>query len=245
MPNSAICSIPDCGKPAKARGLCNAHYIRLTRHGDAMGGGDSRAPRRFPHAHKTCLVPGCGKRATERGWCSPHYNRWARHGDPLGGGPSKPGKGSKNRYLRDVALHYEGDDCLIWPFPFGKSRPTLWTGGHNTSACRVICSETYGPPPNERDQAAHSCGKGHLGCVNKRHLSWKTPQANSDDKAQHGTKVEGGKVHKARVTAEQVLEIRAIGHTVVARELAVLYGVDRSTISDILNRRSWKHLATS
>ncbi|MBZ9922605.1 hypothetical protein LB579_33660, partial [Mesorhizobium sp. BR1-1-7] len=26
----------------------------------------------------------------------------------------------------------------------------------------------------EDAQAAHSCGKGHLGCAAKRHLSWKT-----------------------------------------------------------------------
>ena len=28
------CTIPDCGKPYKARGLCNTHYRRWQRHGD-------------------------------------------------------------------------------------------------------------------------------------------------------------------------------------------------------------------
>lgn len=38
MAISRLCSIPDCGKPAKARGLCEAHYRRLLRHGDPLAG---------------------------------------------------------------------------------------------------------------------------------------------------------------------------------------------------------------
>jgi 5-methylcytosine-specific restriction endonuclease McrA len=34
---SKACSIEGCGKPIKARGLCNAHWIRLRRHGDPLG----------------------------------------------------------------------------------------------------------------------------------------------------------------------------------------------------------------
>lgn len=30
------CSIPGCGKPTKARGLCDKHYTRMMRHGDPM-----------------------------------------------------------------------------------------------------------------------------------------------------------------------------------------------------------------
>jgi 5-methylcytosine-specific restriction endonuclease McrA len=32
-----MCLIEGCGKPTKARGLCNAHWIRLRRHGDPLG----------------------------------------------------------------------------------------------------------------------------------------------------------------------------------------------------------------
>lgn len=40
-----ICSIPDCGKPTKARGLCAGHYHRLKRHGDPLGGGSPLRPQ--------------------------------------------------------------------------------------------------------------------------------------------------------------------------------------------------------
>lgn len=37
------CSLSGCGKPAITRGMCNAHYRRLLRHGDPLGGGPSQA----------------------------------------------------------------------------------------------------------------------------------------------------------------------------------------------------------
>ncbi|WP_430438999.1 HNH endonuclease [Shinella sp.] len=38
MANNRICSITGCGKPNKAKGFCTAHYKRLRRHGDPLGG---------------------------------------------------------------------------------------------------------------------------------------------------------------------------------------------------------------
>jgi hypothetical protein len=39
MDNAKICSIPDCGKKAIARGWCTAHWTRWSRHGDPLKGG--------------------------------------------------------------------------------------------------------------------------------------------------------------------------------------------------------------
>lgn len=40
MATQRICSIPDCGKPAcNKRGWCSAHYHRVCRYGDPLGGG--------------------------------------------------------------------------------------------------------------------------------------------------------------------------------------------------------------
>lgn len=36
MATSAICSIPDCGKPLRCRGWCEMHYTRVKRHGDPL-----------------------------------------------------------------------------------------------------------------------------------------------------------------------------------------------------------------
>ena len=39
MATSRVCSIPDCGKPVRARGWCRAHHYRWERYGDPFGGG--------------------------------------------------------------------------------------------------------------------------------------------------------------------------------------------------------------
>lgn len=64
MATSRICSIPNCGKQVSARGLCNAHYLRVSRHGDPtvdksrLGG----APKAFllnvafPYEGDECLL---------------------------------------------------------------------------------------------------------------------------------------------------------------------------------------------
>jgi hypothetical protein len=41
MAEPKICSIPDCGKKHFGRGFCQAHYQRLRKHGDPLGGGTS------------------------------------------------------------------------------------------------------------------------------------------------------------------------------------------------------------
>lgn len=41
MPKSRVCSVEGCGKPSYSRGMCNMHYRRWKKHGDACAGGTS------------------------------------------------------------------------------------------------------------------------------------------------------------------------------------------------------------
>lgn len=47
MATSRLCSIPDCGKPAKTKSLCSIHYRRSWRYGDPLAG---RTPNGEPLA---------------------------------------------------------------------------------------------------------------------------------------------------------------------------------------------------
>jgi len=78
----------------------------------------------------------------------------------------------------------------------------------------------------------------------KDNLEWCTTAENIQHACDTGLlKPQKGSKHGgAKLTEEQVLEIRAIGKNMFQREIAEIYGVDRDTISCILSRKLWKHI---
>jgi hypothetical protein len=123
--------------------------------------------------------------------------------------------------------------CLTWPF--ARTRDGYgWVGRgeRNLKAHRYICTIVKGEPPTPQHHAAHSCGNGHLGCVNPRHLSWKTPSENSKEGHKHPRRV---------LTPAQVREVRrsAAPPHVIAKQL----GVREGTIRKIRNGMNWRKIA--
>lgn len=198
-------------------------------------------------AKGTCTIDGCERPSDARGWCSTHYSKWFRYGDPQGGGTDKGApKGSIWAYIRDVVLPFAGDDCLVWPFYRSKSGYG-WAHieGHPRPVSRYVCAKVYGEPPTQKHQAAHSCGKGHEGCVNPRHLSWKTRKENEADKIGHGTRRFGESHPQAKLTTEKVIEIRALRKTHTAQSLADMFQVSKGSIDDICVGKNWAHVGPS
>lgn len=185
---------------------------------------------------RLCSIPNCDKPVCGHGWCNAHYKRWLRHGDPLKGRRAPAGHGEPMRYIREVVMAYDGDECLTWPY--GKhSKGYAQIGSHLAS--RIVCEEENGPPPTPEHHAAHSCGKGHEACVTKGHLSWKTPKENGDDKLVHGTSPRGAKNVFAKLTETQVTEIRALNGVATHRQIAASFGVTRCCVSKILSGQTW------
>lgn len=113
--------------------------------------------------------------------------------------------------------------------------------GNTGPAARFVCEQRHGPPPTPRHEAAHSCGKGHEGCVNGSHLSWKLPVDNHADMVVHGTAPIGERHPASRLKAVDVAAIRA-SKGVLQQELADRYGVSRQHIGNIKAARKWRHL---
>lgn len=187
-----------------------------------------------------CGVDGCGKEACLKGYCSPHYQRLRRHGSPIAGGTSM---GAAKRELERV-LQSDTDDCVTWRLNrcvagYGRMR---WKG-EAKHVHRVVCEVVHGPSDGIRDQVAHSCGKGHLGCVNPRHLRWATRSENQLERASHGTSNRGERCAAAKLTRDQVIEIRKrldAGESCLS--IATAYSVSFASIYDIREGRSWAWL---
>lgn len=182
-----------------------------------------------------CSIEGCFRKHKALGWCNSHYYRWRRNGDPMGG---RVVPGEPESYYFDVVLSYEGDECLPWPFAKRCGYGVL----NGQSVTRRICTDANGPPPTPRHHAAHSCGNGHKGCCAKRHLSWKTPKENQEDRLIHGTHDRGERSANAKLTENDVREIRALISFLTQKEIAERYGVAPSRISRIKRRKNWAWL---
>lgn len=143
------------------------------------------------------------------------------------------------------SLPKEGDGCIVWPFKWTHGSPSFCYKGKGGPAARFVCELRHGPPPSKIHQAAHSCGKAHLGCIAPWHLSWKTPKENQADRLIHGTHHRGEKSPWAKLSRQDVEDIKVLVKTIIQRDVAKFYGVSQQHISDIVNRRRWDYATHS
>jgi hypothetical protein len=193
-------------------------------------------------ASKTiCSVVGCGKPVKGFGLCSAHYTRNRRHGSPEGGGTRK---GAHVEFIGH-AITFNGDACLIWPYTRNKAGYATTAGsGHPTRLVhRVVCENVHGLPPSPDHQVAHSCGKGHEGCVNPRHLRWATRLENDADKIIHGTRASGERHGAAKISDADVRDIRRLALTIPQKVIAKRYGISRAGVCLIVARKTWAHVS--
>ncbi|WP_196221923.1 NUMOD4 domain-containing protein [Burkholderia ubonensis] len=93
----------------------------------------------------------------------------------------------------------------------------------------------------DRYQVAHWDGDATNVAIGN--LRWATPVENSLDRHRHGTDSIGERNPMARLTAEQVREIRSAVKGGDGRKIvAVRYGIARQTVDDIVSGRRWGHL---
>ena len=184
-----------------------------------------------------CSVEGCGNQSRTKGLCPKHYYRLLRHGDPLK--TIKPANGDVLRYLNATVRTYEGSDCLSWPYSRSRGYAVLGLNGKTQYVCRVLCEEDHGAAPDPAAVVAHSCGNGHLGCVTRRHLRWATKTENQQDRRAHGTYQFGSKNPSAKLTEDDVRNIRALIGTEYQRDIARQFGVSRELISSIARKKAW------
>lgn len=190
---------------------------------------------------RICSVEGCGNPHEGRGLCRLHYKRLKRTGS-LHLSPDRSPRGEAMAWLNAHVSH-EGEECLIWPFRrFHGGYPCVWHNGRETVASRLMCSLAHGEPSDPTLEAAHLCGKGTSGCINPKHLQWKTKAENAEDRVLHGTDYRGSNSPHSVLKDYQVREIRALEGKLIWADIAAKFGVSKSTVFAILKRRSWKWL---
>ena len=134
-----------------------------------------------------------------------------------------------------------GDGCWEWQ----ASQDTQGYGNFMIDrrarrAHRVAYELWHGVDPGEQ-LVLHACD--NPACCNPQHLSLGTHQENMRQMSDRKRSAVGEAVHQSKLTAKNVLDIRARAakgekQAALARE----YGVGETTLSYIVRRRMWKHV---
>ena len=186
-----------------------------------------------------CSVDGCGKPGRTLGYCGTHYLRVWRTGEA---GGLIPRRGGPMAWIRAHVTH-EGEDCLTWPFQRNNAGyATVSVKGKKRSAARIMCRLKNGTPSDPSLDTAHSCGNGHLACMNSEHLRWATVTENMHDAIEHGTTTRGVKNAQASLTEADVRAIRSLKDKKLYREIASMFGVTPSAVGLIMRRERWAWL---
>lgn len=144
--------------------------------------------------------------------------------------PDNPGNSPIMHWIK-ANIGYRGDDCLIWPFGTRGGYGQFGRGRKQYAAHRYICELVNGPPP-EGYHAAHSCGNGHGGCVNPRHLSWKTPSENQLDRKDKNRR-------RTKLTTAAANAIRALAGKETPTDIARRYGITEAAVRLIWYGKTW------
>jgi hypothetical protein len=138
------------------------------------------------------------------------------------------------RWLERHLDHQDREFCLIWPLTRAQNGyPICGTNGA-IRPHRVMCEYRNGPAPSPQHQAAHSCSKGHLGCVNPWHLSWKTPAENQFDRPDRIGR------SQRKLRPDQVDEIRKMKGRERTVDTAARFCVTEANIRQIQEGKIWR-----
>lgn len=150
---------------------------------------------------------------SDRGRIKSHNGRWSK----------------KSKILKPVDNSY------------GYKRVTLVKGGEKKNVyIHRIVAETFIPNPNRKRCINHK--DGNKSNNRSDNIEWCTHQENTEHMYKKlGVRMPSGENHWAsKLTNKEVLEIRVADGT--QKEIASKYGISRSAVSFIKNKKRWRWL---
>lgn len=147
----------------------------------------------------------------------------------------------EERFWGNFAVSKYG--CWEWKgCKVGKFKQARCRHAGEQIASRAAWVYTHGKIPNKLC-VLHSCD--NESCIRPDHLFLGTRMDNSNDKVKKGRQWRpiGELNPSAIITKPKVFEIRALRSLgLLQREISAVVGLSRSSVSNLLNGRSWTHL---
>ncbi|MET3700175.1 HNH endonuclease [Bacillus oleivorans] len=227
-----ICTVANCEKKVLAKGLCNTHYWRKYRTGDP-----TKLINQPRSKYKHCKAADCYREVFSKGYCRKHYKRLYKHGDV-----------NTVHDKRAIPIDFVVDENGCFNCTSHKRNkfgyPLVGLRGKSSPMYRKIYEEMFGDIP-EGLCIRHKCDNPQ--CINPEHLELGTHFDNMQDKVKRGRQPRGEDIYSHVLTEEEVIEIKKLLNMrhILIKDIAKIYGVNPSTIGDIKNGRTWKHLSIS
>jgi len=231
-----ICSVGECNNPRYSKGYCRKHYSRLWRNGSVEV--NCFEPNKFG---AFCNIADCKNKHASSGYCAKHFARMQRHGNPNYCAYDY-GKGNtyEERFWSKVDKTSSANGCWEW------SGRVLSTGYGQVRFEKEswLTHRLSWFLFNKRKTSMlilHSCDNRI--CVNPEHLREGTHLDNTNDKVSRNRQAKGETNGRVTLTESQVFEIRKLlAQKVSHRKIGSLFGVNKSTITNINRGKTWKHI---
>jgi len=183
-----------------------------------------------------------------------HFNTpevWKAIPDFLGYEVSDQGR--MRSFWKRVSLGYgRGSTTVLDVMPQKFLKPIIHKDGYvylnlskdkNKITCkitRLVLLAFVGPCPKGME-SCHNDGNPANNCVSN--LRWDTPKNNQNDRHKHGTNLCGEQISQAKLTKDEVIEIRrlyALGHP--RPVIALNFQISSGHVWSIVTRKQWKHI---
>lgn len=182
----------------------------------------------------------CGKTGLiKRGMCSACYTRWRR-----GRTPEQKRRPTVEERFKAKYVEHGPDDCWTWT---GSADARTGHGEFHVSVERGrVKAQSFalelatGKRCPEGQGGLHHCDNPP--CVNPAHVYYGTQKQNAADMVERQRHQIGEQRPNARLTSEQVVEIRerfAGGETFTV--LRAEFGLTSGAVSNIVNGKNWKY----
>lgn len=185
-----------------------------------------------------CRVDYCESQGERRGMCARHYTRWRRYGDPEYR-MFVPQNGTPR--ISDVMARSEPiteTGCWIWTGQqHQKDGYGMWKCAGEWLAHRVSYIVANGAIPDGLC-VCHTCDVRE--CVNPDHLWAGTNDENMADMKNKGRAVCGERHHSAKLTADNVRDIR--DSDMRPSTAAKKYGISHTAAQRVIDKVTWRHI---
>lgn len=148
--------------------------------------------------------------------------------------------------LRELAAaaYSPGPGCVYSASSVRERRPNVWFCGRMMNSARAVWMLRHGDPGEL--QVLHRCNNGDAGCIGIACLYLGDQSRNMQDAVAAGTLRSGARCNLAKLTDQQVADIRARyvpWQKGSALALAAEYGVSRQTVNRIANGQTYRPVA--